>query len=308
MIRVPFRRALLAGLAACLAPAAHAVLPEGDPPTLATSWTFSPWLLVPLLLGTSLYALGVARLWARAGRGRGVSRLEVAAFAAGIAAISMAMVWPLDAFGEYALSAHMGQHMTLLALAPPLLLAARPFAVASVALPRRAAHALHRGLHRPMTALARALTPATIVHVAVMWGWHLPGATTAALGSEPLHWAMHASFLLAGLWFWAAVWRRLRAPDAGATSGLVALVAVMMPMGFLGALLTFAPRLLYPVYTDRAMLVGLDPLVDQQLAGLVMWVPGALPYLAVGMWLLVALFRRTERRAHAVSRRPGGDA
>ncbi|MCD9028835.1 cytochrome c oxidase assembly protein [Luteimonas sp. BDR2-5] len=296
--------------AACLAtPAAHAVLPEGDPPTLATAWTLSPWALAPLLLLTALYAAGVQRLWRRAGRGRGVSGIEVGAFAAALAALVLAMVWPLDALGEYALSAHMAQHMLLLALAPPLLLAARPFAVAATALPQPLAQALHRGLHRPMAALTRALAPATVAHAAVMLLWQLPGATTAALASEPLHWAMHASFLLAGLWFWAAVRQRLRAPDAGATGGLVALVSVMMLMGFLGALLTFAPRLLYPVYSNRALLVGMDPLVDQQLAGLVMWVPAALPYLVVGMWLVVALLRRGARRAPAA--RPaarGGDA
>ncbi len=296
---------------ACLAlatPAAHAVLPEGDPPTLATAWTLSPWALLPLLALAALYAAGVARLWRRAGHGRGVSHREVGAFVAGFAALLLAMVWPFDALGEYALSAHMAQHMLLLAVAPPLLLAARPFAVMASALPQGVSQALHRGLHRPLAALARALAPATAVHAATMLLWQLPGATNAALASEPLHWTMHASFLLAGLWFWAAVWQRLRAPDAGAASGLVALVSVMMLMGFIGALLTFAPRLLYPVYSNRALLVGLDPLVDQQLAGLVMWVPAALPYLVVGLWLLVALLRRTARRATAPPAARGGNA
>ncbi len=297
MMSPVFRCASAVSLLACLAPVARAALPEGDPPTLATAWSLSAWLLLPLLVGVALYGVGIAGLWRRAGVGRGVSQWEVCAFVAGIAALCVAMVWPLDAFGAYALSAHMAQHMTLLAVAPPLLLAARPLAVASIALPRRVSRVLHRCLHRPMTTLTRALAPATIAHIAAMSLWHLPGATAAALASEPLHWAMHASFLGAGLWFWAAVWQRLRSPDTGATAGLVALVAVMMQMGFLGALLTFAPRLLYPVYSDRALLVGLDPLVDQQLAGLVMWVPSALPYLVVGMCLIVALFRRTAQRA-----------
>ncbi|MEN4902646.1 cytochrome c oxidase assembly protein [Luteimonas sp. TWI1437] len=281
---------------ACAATAAIATVPEGPPPTLASAWTLSPWTLLPLLALAVLYARGLTRLWHRAGIGRGVSRGEVGAFAAGMLALGAAMVWPLDAFAAYALSAHVAQHMTLLALAPPLLLAGRPFAIAAAALPGRWAARLHRRLHRPLSSLATALAPAAVMHGATMWLWHLPGATAAALADTALHRAMHASFLVAGVWFWAAVWRRLRAPDAGAVGGLVALVAVMMQMGFLGALLTFAPRLLYPVYTDRALRVGLDPLRDQQLAGLLMWVPSCVPYIVVGLWLVVALLRRMRQR------------
>ena len=283
-------------LAACAPTSALAAVPEGPPPTLASAWTLSPWTLLPLLALAGLYARGLARLWRSAGVGRGVSRGEAGAFAGGVLALALAMVWPLDAFAAYALSAHVAQHMTLLALAPPLLLAGRPFAIAASALPRRWSARLHRGLHRPLSSLATALAPAAVVHGATMWLWHLPSATSAALADPTLHRAMHASFLIAGLWFWAAVWRRLRAPDAGAVGGLVALVAVMMQMGFLGALLTFAPRLLYPVYTDRALLIGLDPLRDQQLAGLLMWVPSCVPYIAVGLWLVIALLHRMRRR------------
>jgi putative membrane protein len=71
---------------------------------------------------------------------------------------------------------------------------------------------------------------------------------------------------------------------------------VMMQMGFLGALLTFSGRVLYPVYAGRAPQLGLDPLVDQQLAGLVMWVPACLPYLAGALWLLARELRRSGRR------------
>ncbi|UNK42743.1 cytochrome c oxidase assembly protein [Luteimonas sp. S4-F44] len=283
-------------LVACAATSAIAAVPEGPPPTLASAWTLSPWTLLPLFVLAALYVRGLTRLWRRAGIGRGVSRGEAGAFAAGVLTLLLAMVWPLDAFAAYALSAHVAQHMTLLALAPPLLLAGRPWSLVASALPRRWSARLHRSLHRPLSALATALAPAAVVHGATMWLWHLPGATSAALADTALHRAMHASFLIAGIWFWAAVWRRLRAPDAGAVGGLVALVAVMMQMGFLGALLTFAPRLLYPVYTDRALLIGLDPLRDQQLAGLLMWVPSGVPYIVVGLWLVVALLRRMRHR------------
>ncbi|MDH5824794.1 cytochrome c oxidase assembly protein [Luteimonas sp. RD2P54] len=295
--------ALLAcGLGASLPAFAHQR--EGVP-TLATAWSLSPWLLVPLALLVLLYAIGLARLWRRAGAGHGVGSAQACAFAAGILALLLATVWPLDALGEWSLAAHMGQHMLLLALVPPLLLAGRPLAVAAVALPRRGAQALHRATHRTLERLALALAIAAAAHVAVMLAWHLPSATAAALASDPVHWLMHGSFLAAGLWFWAALWRRIRMPDTGAGAGVVALVAVMMAMGLLGALLTFSPRPLYPVYVQRAPLLGLDPLADQQLAGIVMWIPSALPYLFGGLWLLWLGFDRIGRRDAGPAPRAG---
>ncbi len=273
---------------------AHA--PTDGVPTLATAWSLSPVYLLPPLLLVVFYALGIIRLWRRAGVGRGVGARAVAAFAAGVAFLFLAVVWPLDAYGEWSFGAHMAQHMVLLAFVPPLLLAGQPMAVIAQGLPRdwlRPLHAVGAGAHARLLAT---LAGATLAHGAVMWLWHLPAATTAALHHEGVHVLMHASFLLAGLWFWSAVFRCVRDPALGVVPALVALVAVMMLMGLLGALLTFAPRVLYPVYIARVHALGIDPLVDQQLAGLIMWVPACLPYLAGALWLLASAFRRSSDR------------
>jgi len=288
-----------AGLALLLvASTAGAAMPEGPPPPLGYAWTLSLWTLLPLAAAAIVYTAGVVRMrHAPAGTGISDGWHGPLAFAAGLLALGFALVWPLDTFAAYALSAHVAQHMTLLAWAPPLLLIARPGAVAAHALPRTVASPLTRVL-APVGRFAQAqLGAATLVHVATMWLWHLPAATSATLASEPLHRTMLASVLCAGLWFWSAVLHRLRTRDGGATGALVALVTAMMLMGFLGALLTFSPRLLYPAYTDRALLAGLDALRDQQLAGLLMWVPSGLPYLVVGMCLVIALLRSVQRGA-----------
>ena len=276
-------------------------------PTLAHAWSLSPWLLVPGAALLALYLVGLARLWSRAGLGRGIARREVAAFAGGVVALFAALVWPLDAFGEWSLAAHMGQHMLLLALAPPLLLLGRPAAALAHAVPMRVASATQRLFAPLQHAATSALAPATAVHVAVMGLWHLPDATAAALAQEGLHWAMHASFLIAGLWFWAAMLHRMRDRETGIGAALVAVIVVMMQMGFVGALLTFAPRPLYAPYLQRAPALGLDALADQQLAGLIMWVPASVPYLVGGLWLLVAWMARLDRRSSAAAprERPG---
>jgi putative membrane protein len=288
-----------AGLALLLvASTAGATMPEGPPPPLGYAWTLSPWSLLPLTAAALLYTAGVVRMRrASSVTGAADGWRGPLAFAAGLLALGFALVWPLDTFAAYAISAHVAQHMTLLAWAPPLLLVARPGVVAVHALPSEASSRLAR-LLAPVGRFAQAqLGAATLVHVGTMWLWHLPAATSATLANEPLHRTMLASVLCAGLWFWSAVLHRLRTRDGGATGALVSLVTAMMLMGFLGALLTFSPRLLYPAYTDRALLAGLDALRDQQLAGLLMWVPSGLPYLVVGMCLVVALLRNVQRGA-----------
>lgn len=284
-----------AGLA--LAPgAASAHAGHAHPPTLATAWSLTPWLLFPLAAWVLLYAIGLARLWRRAGAGAGVGAEGVAAAATGVLVLLLATTWPLDRYGEWSLAAHVAQHMLLIAFVPPLLLAGRPLAVVAHALPARLARDLHRSLGAASSRTADALIAASIAHGLVLGAWHLPAATSAALDSDPVHWAMHGTFLGSGLWLWAAMWKRLRDPRLGAGAGVVAMLAVMMQMGFLGALLTFATRPLYPVYAGRAPRLGLDALADQQLAGVLMWVPACIPYLAGATWLLWHGFARLARR------------
>lgn len=278
--------------------AAHAT--DGVP-TLATAWSLSPAYLLPPLVAVTLYAVGIVRLWRRAGTGRGVSTVQAAAFATGALMLFLAVVWPLDAFGEWSFAAHMAQHMILLAAVPPLMLAGQPMAVFAQALPRDWLRPLHRVGAATHGRMLAALAMATVAHSAAMWLWHLPSATAAALAHEGIHVLMHASFLVAGLWFWSALWRCVRDTRIGVGAALVALVAVMMQMGLLGALLTFSPRVLYPVYALRAPQLGMDALVDQQLAGLIMWVPACLPYLVGAIGLLAGAF--AHERNHSAEDR-----
>lgn len=286
-----------------LAPGWLAALPWAaaahDPdaaPTLASAWSLSPWFLLPAVALLALYLIGLGQLWRRAGVGHGLARMEAAGFAAGAAALFLAAVWPLDALGEWSLAAHMAQHMLLLAFAPPLLLLGRPMAVIAHALPRRWAGRLHRATALIHGRLVASLGLATAAQIGTMGLWHVPAVTTAALEHDGVHWLMHGSFLLAGLWFWTALWHRVREPAVGVGPALVAIVAVMMQMGFMGALLTFSRRALYPIYLDRTPALGLEALTDQQLAGLLMWVPACVPYLVGGLWLMRKGLQHAERR------------
>jgi putative membrane protein len=118
-------------------------------------------------------------------------------------------------------------------------------------------------------------------HAVLLWFWHVPGVYEAAVGTAPLYWAMQATLLGSAV----LLWGRIFAPGTGAGQALLALLATAVQMGMLGALLTFARSPLYTIHLTTTLPFGLTPLQDQQLAGLIMWVPAMLPYLAAAVFL-----------------------
>jgi cytochrome c oxidase assembly factor CtaG len=250
-------------------------------------------VLDPLVLGVMslaalAYGAGVRRLW-RVRTGHGVRPSQVASFATGMALLALALIWPLDAAADRSFAAHMAQHLLLIALAPPLLVLGAPLApLAAFAPVRRALVAI------PGARLAHPLAVFG-AHGVVVWTWHAPALFQAALRSPTVHALEHATMLAAALLFWWMLLPagRAHAPTRGA--GLLFLFLTMTHMGLLGALLTFAPRTLYPAYGDRPPAFGLTPLEDQQLAGLIMWVPGGMIYLAAALALAAAWLRDAER-------------
>jgi putative membrane protein len=270
-------------------------------------WNLEPWLLAPLLLAAVLYAAGVARLWLQAGAGRGILRWRVAAFVSGWLALAAALVSPLDALGSLLFSAHMVQHELLMVAAAPLLVLGRPLAAWTWALAPRWRHAIGHATHWPWLAWGwRRLTQplhAWALHALALWLWHLPQLFDAALRSEGWHVLQHASFLGTALLFW---WAVLGGDPRARGSGfaLAYLFTTMMHTAALGALLALAPTAWYAGYVASAGALGVDPVQDQQLGGLVMWVPGGVAYLAAGLVLVARLLARPAlNRASAA--RPG---
>ncbi|MBV9992350.1 MAG: cytochrome c oxidase assembly protein [Alphaproteobacteria bacterium] len=251
------------------------------------AWELDPAVALPLAISLLLYGFGLSRLWRRAGAGRSVTRAQAACFAGGWLALFVALVSPLHEYGEHLFVAHMIEHEVLTAVAAPLLALSRPIGVFLHALPRSWRPALVGWAHAPPIAAAwtflTAPLVATVLHGIAIWVWHVPALLDATLTNEMLHRLQHMSFLVTALFFW---WAILRRPAADYGLGTVHVFATMIHTGLLGALLTLAPHVLYPLQTADAPLFGLKPLEDQQLAGLFMWVPGGAIYLCAGLWLL----------------------
>jgi putative membrane protein len=259
-------------------------------------------VLVPICIGTALYLHGVLR---RASH-HGLQPHEAArslSFSLAVLLLTAALVWPLDAWAELSFAAHMAQHMVLVALAPPLLLLARPAALALRGLPARARPlAVHPRQWPGMAALrgaSRSPGGTAALHGALLWAWHLPAAFDFALRNDLVHWLEHVTLLGSALLFWRAV---LRARRERVGWALLAMLLTVMHSGMLGALIALAPHPLYAHYA--ASMGAAAALSDQQLAGLIMWVPMGAAYLAAAA-ALAARALGPDQRSSGAARRSG---
>jgi cytochrome c oxidase assembly factor CtaG len=257
---------------------------------------FSP---AALLAGFAcLYLLGAAALWRRAGMGRGIAPWRAASFAGGWFALAGAALSPMHELGERLFSAHMIEHAILMLVAAPLIAVSQPALASLWALPEGARRRIGRLAHS--TRLARmsrwATDPlsATIIHGAVLWTWHLPGLFALAVADEGLHWLQHATFFGSALLFWwALIGSRPRADGYGAAT--LFLFVTALHTGVLGALLVLARQPWYPADSETLRHFGLTALEDQQLGGLVMWVPCGVIYTGAALALAGFWITRSAR-------------
>jgi len=225
-----------------------------------SQWNGDPVLLVAL--GVSAFAMTQLP---------GVRRM---AGLAGVAVLFVAFVSPLCALTTALFSARAVHHLLLVTVAAPLF---------AIALPLRRA-----------IGMAVTTSIALPLSTAVLWAWHAPALYDAALSHVGIYWVMQATLFASGWLFWTAV---LRARPAEAAAGII---GGAVQMGFLGALLTFAGRPLYAAHLSTTVAFGMGPLADQQLAGLVMWVPGMAPYAAAAAWIATRRWKAMtlDRPAH----------
>ncbi|MCL7421375.1 MAG: cytochrome c oxidase assembly protein [Methylobacter sp.] len=265
---------------------------------LWTVWNTDLTVLAPLALTGGLYTVGLCRLRRRVRMGSGIRRREATAFAAGWLALFIALVSPLDALGNELFSAHMAQHEIMMLVAAPLLVLSRPVAAFLWGMPtcwrRRAVAAWRR---RPLAGLwhfCRRPLSAWGIHALVLWLWHIPLLFQSAIGNNLVHTLQHLGFLLSALLFWWAMVDRQQGVS-NRLLGVFYIFTTAVHTGILGALLTFTASPWYPDYAATAPDWGFTPIEDQQLGGLIMWVPGGAVFIAVGLLSLMRYFQEAER-------------
>ena len=222
-------------------------------------------------LGWLVYLLGAWR--ARP------AMLALAAFNLSMLLAFYAVLGPLDEWAETSTAWHMVQHMLFMVVIAPLFVLARPLPQISAGGGRAASV-----IWNPLLRFTRHPMLAAYLHGLVIWFWHVPRFYVLALDNPWWHVIEHACFLVtAGLFWWAV----LKSSSRAVHWALFALLFTLMHTGFLGAMLTFAQASLYG--PDRS-------LQDQQLAGLIMWVLGAFPYLLASAWVGYRWYKQMQRR------------
>jgi putative membrane protein len=301
---------LAAGLATILLDipaAAHGTAPH-DAGDLWHAWHADPLITIPLMASCLLFIRGVLRLRRDLGRllpGFGIR--QIVCFSLGVMLLVIALLSPLEALSTTLLSAHMVQHILLIAVAPPLLVLGKPEVAWLWALPGHWRRGMAR--HGPTRSVLSVLSPCTrpipaaLIHMATLWIWHSPMLFDAAVASDKLHWLEHVLFFGTALLFWRAVIKAHSGREAAAAA-LIACFIMLLQSGLLSALLSFAREALY--HAPDTAEWGLTALEDQQLAGAIMSLPMCAIYLAAG--LIMALRLLTPPAAERIQGLPVASA
>jgi cytochrome c oxidase assembly factor CtaG len=262
-------------------------------------WSLDPLIAIPLALLLLAYLVGSSRFAERAGHappGRGL-------FLAGWAVLAFALLSPLHEAGERSFTMHMVEHELIMLVATALLAGSSSGGVLAWGLPRSARLALRGSWTLPLGSAWKTLTEpvtATILQAIAMWAWHAPALFDAALDHRWVHIAQHASFILTSLPFWRAMLHpRGRGHGYGVSAACLFITSLIG--GALGALMAFSTSPWYAGYAAMGMTgIGLDAATDQQLAGLLMWIPGGVIHAGAAVAMLYRWLRIAEGN-HALS-------
>ena len=279
---------------------AGAMLASFSEPTLAhgghehaakPGWTFDPLVTLPLGILLVVFLVGQRRLADRSNVDRPRSWL----FVGGWLVLTLSLISPLHEGGELSFTLHMIEHELIMLVATFLLAASRAGGVLAWGLPSPLRKSLGGGWKAPLAGAWRRLTEpitATIVQAVVMWSWHAPALFDRTLQSQGWHAAQHLSFILASLLFWSAM---LEVRRSSYLLSAACLFITSLVEGALGALMAVSSSPWYASYGAMGMSgIGLDPTTDQQLAGLIMWIPGGLIHGGAALGLLYHWLRTSE--------------
>jgi cytochrome c oxidase assembly factor CtaG len=259
---------------------------------LNTSWTFAPGVLIALVGYAVIYGLRW-RTSRREGGARAAGTWRAVAWAGGLLAIFVALISPIDAMSEQMASFHMVQHLLLADIAPILL---------TVALTKH----LLRPLTRRIQWLERKAGPfghpvfGVVAYVGAMWLWHIPYFYDAALAHSGIHILEHLCFTVAGLIYWWHLLSPIRSRmRLGGMGPVLYMGSTKILVGLLGIVLAFSPTLLYD-YTGTHL--GLSPLDDQHVAGLIMALEQSIVMGIAIVYLFVRMLAESDREDERAER------
>jgi cytochrome c oxidase assembly factor CtaG len=262
------------------------------------TWSWEPSIIVPLALFGAVYFAGIFKMWY--GKARAAVRAtQIVSFTFGWLSLLIALDSPIHEMGEQLFWVHMTQHEILMVIAAPLLVLSHPVGPMLWALPERMRPAIGAvgRWSAVSTAWAAISAPvvAWILHGITLWIWHAPFLFDATLHNDAVHSAQHISFLGTALLFWWALLEK-HGGKLGYGGSILYVFTTAVHTSLLGALLAFSSRAWYAPYYLTASDWHLTALQDQQLGGLVMWIPAGTVMLIVTLVLVVKWMSSSDRR------------
>lgn len=264
--------------------------------TRDTAWTWSAYISVPLFVTAIIYLAGLLRMRER---GAKLRPFPVLCFATGWLSLFLALESPMHEISEQLFWVHMTQHEILMLVSAPLLILSQPAAPFLFALPERwrapiAGIGKIQFVNRAWLFIAAPFT-AWMLQALALWVWHAPKLFDATLESDLVHAAQHVSFLGTALLFWWTLFHK-HAAKLGYGGAILYVFTTAIHTSVLGALLTFALHPWYLPYAQTAPLWGLTALQDQQIGGLIMWIPAGTLLTIVALVLLAKWMRHSDTR------------
>ena len=262
----------------------------------SAGWTWPPYIVAPLVVTALFYAVGISRMRHRASR---IQILPIAFFAAGWFSLLLALNSPVHEISEQLFWVHMTQHEILMLISAPLLVLSQPAGPLLWALPqnwrvRVGAIGKIKIFNRGWL-LISAPAGAWLFHATALWAWHAPVLFIATLENDAIHAAQHISFLGTALLFWWALFHE-HGGRLGYGGAILYVFTTAIHTGVLGAWLTFSAQVWYAPYLRTAPLWNLTGLEDQQLGGLIMWIPAGTLLTIVALVLLGKWIKHSEKR------------
>jgi putative membrane protein len=267
-------------------------------------------LPMPVMFSVVLVAVVYLRGWFRLRRDSPalISSWRVAAFMGGLSFLWIVTGSPLAALDHDLLTVHMINHLVLMALVAPLMLAGAPSLLLLHGLPARFSRDVDNSILRGVPAqrlvhLLRHPVFCWLCATATVIGWHLPAVFQLAMRSRWWHDTEYASFMLAGLLFWWPVVQPVPSTrDWPRWSMPLYLFLATLPCDILSAFLVFCGRVVYPSYLSAPRLFNWSPMQDQECAGALMWVSVTIAYLLPAVVITVQILSPHSTQSHRPAR------